>query len=171
LPKAIRPALLKKIKAKPLRARVYRIIARRYQHKLFSQEGSLPYGGCYNPPYQSGALYCALSEEICWLEIEKRNEGPLKRGSFKFIPIHLHLQKVLDLTDSRIRTQLNIKLESLIHPTDYRVTREIARLAREAGFEGILAPSSAGSGSIFAIFLDRLLPQSKVILRKSRRPH
>lgn len=167
MPKAIRPALLKKIKAKPFRAKVYRIIARHYQHKPLSQEGSQSYGGRYNPPYQFGALYCGLSEEICWLEIEKRHEGPLKRTSFKLIPIHLHLKKVLDLTDSRVRTQLNIKLESLIHPTDYSVTLKIARAAREAGFEGILAPSSAGSGSILAIFLDRLLPQSKVIVRKS----
>ncbi len=167
MPRAIRPALLKKIKAKPLRAKVYRIIALRYQHTPLSQEGSLSYGGRYNPPYQFGALYCGVSEEISWLEIEKRHEGPLKRSRFKLIPIHFHLQKILDLTDSRIRTQLNIKLESLTHPTDYTVTREIARIAREAGFEGILASSSAGSGNILAIFLDRLLPESKVIVRRS----
>jgi RES domain-containing protein len=171
LPKVIRPALLKKIKAKPLRARAYRIIARRYQHTPLSQEGSLSYGGRYNPPNQFGALYCGLSEEICWMEIEKRLEGPLKRSRFRLVPIYLYLQKVLDLTDSRIRTQLNIKLDSLIHPTDYRVTQEIARVAREAGFEGIHAPSSAGSGSILAIFLDRLLPQSKVIVKRSRKSH
>ena len=171
MPKAIRPALLKKIKAKPFRAKVYRIIARHYQHQPLSQERSLSYGGRYNPPYQFGALYCGLSEEICWLEIEKRHEGPLKRSRFKLIPIRLHLQKVLDLTDSRIRTELNIKFKSLIHPTDYSVTQKIARLAREAGFEGILAPSSSESGSILAIFMDRLLPQSKVRVRRSRRAH
>lgn len=161
MPKAIRPDLLKKTKAKHLKATVYRIISRHYQHKPLSQEGSLSYGGRYNPPYQFGALYCGFSEEICWLEIQKRHEGPLKRSRFKLLPIHVHLKKVLDLSDPRTRARLNIKLESLIHPADHSVTWEIARLAREAGFEGIIAPSSSGSGSILAIFMGRLPPQSR----------
>jgi RES domain-containing protein len=111
-------------------------------------------------------LYCCLSKEICWLEIEKRNEGRLKRKAFKLIPLNIRLQKVLDLTDPRIRNQLKIKLESIAHPADHTVTWQIARISREAGLEGILAPSSAGSGSILAIFMDRLLPLSKVVIRK-----
>ncbi len=136
-----------------------------------SLEGSLMLGGRYNPPYQFGAIYCGWNEETCWAEIEKRLEGPVKRARFNVIPIRVHLNKVLDLTDPTVLSELKVERQDLTHPTDYTLTRRIANMAREAGFEAILAPSSASPGTIIAIFSDRLDTRSKLAVVKRRKPH
>ena len=55
-------------------------------------------------------------------------------------------------------------LESLNFFTNepYVLTRQIAKEAREAGFEAIIAPSATGTGVILAIFSDCLDPRSRV---------
>jgi len=121
-------------------------------------------------PYQFGAVYCAQKEETCWAEIEKKFEGLVKRTRFSVVPIRVHLNKVLDLTDSRVLAKLKITLQDLTDPNDHALTRQIALSAREAGFEGIIAPSSAGPGTILAIFSDRLDSKSKVSIVKRRSP-
>ena len=154
--------LIGKIKQRKFRKRVYRIIARYYRQVPLSLEGSLIYGGRYNIPYQFGALYCGITEEVCWAEIEKRAEGPVKRSRFKVYQLQIYLQKVLDLTDPQVCTELKIDPESLMHQNQYILTRQIAKDAREEGYEAIIAPSATGTGVILVIFSDRLDPRSKV---------
>ncbi len=166
--KQIRPALLKKTPSRTLQIKVYRVIVS--QLAPLSLEGSLKFGGRYNTPYQFGAVYCAQKEETCWAEIEKKFEGPVKQSRFNVIPIRVHLNKVLDLTDPKVLSKLKITLQDLTLPNEYTLTRQIALSAREAGFEGIIAPSSAGPGTILAIFSDRLDSQSKLSIVKRRPP-
>lgn len=160
--------LLSKVKPKKLSARVFRIIARVYQHQPLSMEGSITFGGRYNPSYQFGALYFGLTREICWKEIEKKNEGPVKKTRFKLLPVRVSLQKVLDLTDSSNQKVLEIKNEDLIKPFDYDLTLRIAIKARQMGYEAVLAPSSAGEGKILAVFQDLLLQASTLKIEKKR---
>ena len=160
---------LRKIKPKRFQAKVYRILARHYQRQPLSLQGSLGLGGRYNPPYQFGALYCGLNEAVCWAEIEKKHEGPIRRERFKLIPLHVRLTKVLDLTDLELLGRLQVAPEALTDPTDHSFTRRIAHETREAGFEGILASSSAGPGTILAIFMDRMEAASKVKIATVRR--
>jgi len=162
----IRPASLKKAPSKTLRIKAYRVIASRLAP--LSLEGSLKFGGRYNTPYQFGAIYCGQKEETCWAEIEKKFEGPVKRTRFKVVPIRVYLNKVLDLTDPQVLSILKITLQDLMDPNDHTLTRQIALSARDAGFEGIMAPSSAGPGTILAVFSDRLDPQSKLTIVKPR---
>ncbi|HLG21460.1 MAG TPA: RES family NAD+ phosphorylase [Candidatus Manganitrophaceae bacterium] len=131
---------LRKIKPKGFQAKVYRILARHYQRQPLSLQGSLGLGGRYNPPYQFGALYCGLNEAVCWAEIEKKHEGPIRRDRFKLIPLHVRLTKVLDLTDLELLGRLQVAPEALTDPIDHSLTRRIAHEAREAGFEGIFWP-------------------------------
>lgn len=166
--KQIRPASLKKVPSRTLQIKAYRVIAS--QLAPLSLEGSLKFGGRYNTPYQFGAIYCAQKEETCWAEIEKKFGGPVKRTQFSVVPMRVHLKKVLDLTDSRILSKLKITLQDLTNPNDYTLTRQIALSAREAGFEGIIAPSSVGPGTILAILSDRLASQSKLSIAKRRHP-
>jgi len=165
--KQIRSEYLRKVKPKAFQETVYRVLVRRFSP--LSLEGSITFGGRYNPPYQFPALYCGFTPEICWSEIEKKIEGPIDRSRFKMTAIRVRLQKVLDLTDSKVLSALGIKPELLIHPTDHVLTRQIAILAREAGFEAILAPSSAGPEHILAIFSDRLSSKSKVEIVKRKK--
>jgi len=168
LSKSIHADRLGKIKPRRFRKRVYRIISRHYGHAPLSLEGSLIYGGRYNIPYQFGALYCGITKEVCWAEIEKKTEGPVKRSRFRVFQIQVYLQRVLDLTDSQICSELNIDTESLIQSTRYVLSQKIAKEAREAGFEAILTPSSTGGGAILAIFSDQLDPQSKLEIEGKR---
>ncbi|MEW6682228.1 MAG: RES family NAD+ phosphorylase [Nitrospirota bacterium] len=141
---------------------VVRIIADAYRDRPLSLEGSVLYGGRYNPPGEFGALYCGLTTETCWAELEHKHEGRLKRSAFRLVRLSVRLQRVLDLTASTVRDALDLPPEALTRPTDYALTRAIARSAREAGFEAILAPSAAGKGTILAIFTDRLAEGSGV---------
>lgn len=164
--KSVRSKRFGKIKPSKFRKRVYRIIARHYGQVPLSLEGSLIYGGRYNIPYQFGAIYCGITADVCWTEIEKKIEGPVKRSRFRVYQLQIYLQKVLDLTDPQVCTELKIYQESLIHPTQYVLTRQIAKEARNAGFEAIIAPSATGTGVILAIFSDSLDPRSRVEIVK-----
>ena len=131
-------------------------------------EGSITFGGRYNPSFQFGALYFGLTREICWKEIEKKNEGPVKKTRFKLFPVRVSLQKVLDLTDSSNQKVLEIKNEDLIKPFDYDLTQKIAIKARQMGYEAVLAPSSAGQGEILVVFQDLLLQGSTLKIEKKK---
>lgn len=142
-------------------------------------EGSLLYGGRYNPPSEFGALYCGSSSEICWAELENKHEGPLRRSAFRVVRVAVRLQRVLDLTERAVQAMLGVTSPDLTRRAEYTLTQAIARAAREAGFEAILAPSSTGTGAILAIFADRLDDRSRVAVgatparggvRPSRRP-
>lgn len=165
--KRVRSQTVEKVKPGIFKARVFRIVGRGIPP--LSLEGSVAYGGRYNPPYRFGALYCGLSEEICWSEIQKTLEGSVNRRRFAVVSISVHLHKILDLTDEKVLRQLKIESKFLIHPIDYNLTRRIAAAAREAGFEGILAPSARGPGRILAIFSDGLDRKSRISIVKKRR--
>lgn len=128
-------------------------------------EGSVWFGGRYNPPGEFGALYCGLTTETCWAELETKHEGRLKRGGFRVVRVSVRLQRLLDLTASTVQDSLGLTADALTRPSDYALTRAIARSAREAGFEAILAPSAAGMGTILAIFADRLGEGSRVAMK------
>lgn len=131
-------------------------------------EGSIAFGGRYNPPWQFGALYFGLTQEICWQEIEKKNDGPVKQSRFKLFPVRVSLQKVLDLSDPSVRETLELEKEDLIKPFDYELMRKIAIRVRKMGYEAILAPSSVGEGKILAVFRDLLLPGSTLKIEKKK---
>ena len=137
-------------------------MAAAYRDRALSLEGSLLVGGRYNPPFEFGALYGGQSPELCWAELEKKHEGPLKRGAFHIMPLAVRLRRVLDLTDPTTCDHLGLTPEEITRPAEYTVTRAIARAARAAGFEAILA-----------IFTDRLGAGSTVTdgsARARRRP-
>ena len=74
------------------------------------------------------------------------------------------LSKVLNLNNSEVRKMLKVTLKELCgapwdNSTTETLTQVIGRLAYEAGFEAILAPS-AGGGQNLNIFRQNLLPGS-----------
>lgn len=52
------------------------------------------------------------------------------------------LNKVLDLSNEKIRQQLGVDLKSITHREDYETTHQLGTIAKELGFDGIIAPSS-----------------------------
>ena len=162
MPARVHLRALRAIRPRRFEAAVSRVVAEVYRDRALSLEGSLLYGGRYNPPSEFGALYCGLSPEICWAELENKHEGPLKRSAFRVVRVAVRLQRVLDLTDRAVQEILGVTPEDLTRPANYALTQTIAKAARDAGFEAILASSSTGTGAILAIFTDQIDERSRV---------
>ncbi len=65
---------------------------------------------------------------------------------------HIHDLKVLDLTDPTVRERLGVTEEKLTND-DLSLCQAIAEEARDAGFQGMLAPSAALPGeTTLAVF-------------------
>lgn len=73
---------------------------------------------------------------------------------------------VLDLTDSRVREAVGLEAGDLTGD-DYTSSQTIAAAARDAGFEGVLAPSAALPGRttlvVFARALDSVYPAASQV--------
>lgn len=125
-------------------------------------EGSQLYGGRYNPKGAFGALYFGQGRDICLAEVRKATAGRAL-GPFVLASVAVDLQRVLDLTDQAVLHRLDLPPEDLVGP-DWAPTQELGRLARQAGFEGLLVPSAAAPGTNLVLFPDRLDPASSVRL-------
>ncbi|MFQ6090246.1 MAG: RES domain-containing protein, partial [Candidatus Bipolaricaulia bacterium] len=100
--------------------------------------------------------------QVCRAEIRRRVTDPkFLRQPLVCAEVQVTLRKVLDLSDDRVLRELGIERGDLMRVTgdeaeDYRLTREIARAARAAGFEALKVPSVTTCGSNLVVFSDRL---------------
>ncbi len=69
--------------------------------------------------------------------------------------IQANLNRVLDLTDDTILSNLGLQTQDLIRD-DYQLTNEIGEAAHEQRFQAVLAPSATGVDSVIAIFTENL---------------
>jgi len=137
---------------------------------IVSTKGSFDKGGRYNFPGTFGVLYLSCDIHTSFEEIKKY----LLRHGFEvdtllpciIVSIKVNLNCVLDLTDATMRRRLGITKQSLIDPDwekrydldkEEALTQQIGRLAREAGFEAILAPSAVWRGNNLNVFPDCVL--------------
>lgn len=75
------------------------------------------------------------------------------------LTLELSLRRILDLTDESVRRDWGLSTED-IRSNHYGRCQEIARAARDDGYEAIRFPSARGAGENYAVFLDRLVPGS-----------
>lgn len=128
---------------------------------LFSNgERALRVGGRYNPADEFGALYLAESEDACRAEVMRRIDPDVTLSLGK---LEIDLEAVCDLTDPAVRQALRVSHAELVGD-DWSITQKIGRTLRNAGFEGLLAPSAAGPYAVLVIFKDRLRPKSSIRL-------
>jgi RES domain-containing protein len=134
------------------------------RHPL-SGAGARSQGGRWNPPQSFATLY--LADRQATVEAEFRRMAT-RQGLHpsQFLPrriyrLDVELQAVVDLTkpESLPQELADIDLSS----DDLTATQAVGEAAQYLGREAILAPSAAGEGSVLAVFIDRLLPQSRVI--------
>jgi RES domain-containing protein len=145
---------LRGVRGVPLRGRFWRAVA--LGQDVLDTSGNRASGGRYNPPGEFGALYCSDSRELCL-----REEATHGEGTVHVMPIEVSLELVLDLADPRLCRALDVAHAELV-AEDHRTTRELGRIAREAGFEALLAPAAGGPGRNLVVFLNRLAPGSRV---------
>jgi len=74
--------------------------------------------------------------------------------------LEIELQAVVDLTRSASLPPALAHLD--LASDDLTATQAIGEAAQYLGREAILAPSAAGEGNVLAVFIDRLLPGSRV---------
>ena len=160
----------KQIKPASLTGTFFRSVSIKHSDNILNTDGSLEYGGRYNPMQEFGALYMSSSKEICKKEITRKQKenllAPQTIGKIK-----VSLTKIIDLTKAGTLKKLGIKKEDLIQDKDkngWELPREIARAAYLAGYEAILAPSIIPKGRNLIIF-DKYLPATKLtILSKTQ---
>lgn len=123
-------------------------------------------GGRYNPAGEFGAVYVSQTREGAIRELDRQIEklGIRRHDLLLRVLLILELQakNVLDLTDERVREAWGTSIEELTRDDDYTHCHEVARSARQAGYEVIRFPAFDAGSVHFAVFLDRLRPGSRL---------
>lgn len=147
----------------------YRMVSDYRKEEIDETAHTVLYSWRYNPKGEFGVLYlsktpeCAYREKLKQVDGKKKNLKPQVVGRFK-----IKLPRCLDLTNHKNREYLGLLIEDLIDQTDFSVTQSIAREARQAGFEAIIAPSAIGEDCYtMVIFKDKLQSPSYCICDKA----
>lgn len=135
----------------------------RGRHPL-SGAGARSQGGRWNPPQSFATLYLADSEAAVEAEFRRMAERQGLSIS-QFLPrriyrLEVELQAVVDLTGATALPPALAEADFL--GEDLSTTQAVGEAAQYLGREAILAPSAAGPGLVLAVFIDRLLPDSRV---------
>jgi RES domain-containing protein len=124
-------------------------------------EASRDAPGRFHVQREFGAVYVAADRETTVAELDHRarmvglsREDLLPR---LLLTLELAASRILDLTDQDVRSAWGLTVEDL-GADDYARCQEVARAARDDGFEAIRFPSARGTGHNYAVFLDRLAP-------------
>lgn len=126
-------------------------------------EASRSAEGRFRVRREFGAVYVAADRETAFAELDHRarmaglrREGPPAPASAH---LELAVRRVLDLTDEEVRRAWGLTLDDL-GSDDYARCQDVARAARDDGYEAIRFPSARGGGENYALVLDRLAPGS-----------
>ena len=103
-----------------------------------------------------GAVYGGTTKKTAVAEVKHYDDKfgyDTEDRKYKYKDVEL--DDVLDLTDPKVRDAMGVSLDDLTAtgPGQYNVTHEIGRLAEDAGFKAILAPSARNtSGANVIVF-------------------
>jgi RES domain-containing protein len=126
-------------------------------------EASRDAEGRFHVRREFGAIYVAADRETALAELDhKARMAGLSREDLLprlLLMLDLAVRRILDLTDEDVRRAWGLTTDDL-EGNDYARCQEIARAARDDGYEAIRFPSARGAGENYAIFLDRLAPGS-----------
>lgn len=140
---------------------MYRHYAPNYQP--LSGDGARLNGGRWNPRNSFGVVYTAFDLPTLDREFERsvamsRMARPLPRT---LATITVRLRRVLDLTDERVRDALGVETVDLVGD-DVSTPQAIGEAAHHLGFEGIVAPSATGEGTVLALFVGSRSAESEI---------
>jgi RES domain-containing protein len=170
----LKQALRKCLKlAAPWAGVTYRSAAIHYANRddLLTGAGSKIEGARWNPPESVSTVYTALEIQTAVEEAlaHHRYYGYPEQTALPrvLVSIRVSLQRVLNLTNQRLRRSLGVSRDQLLRD-DWRLANEsgqesmtqaIGRLAWDAEWEGLLAPSAAHPGGVnLVIFPGNLSP-------------
>lgn len=135
------------------------------RHPL-SGAGARLQGGRWNPPESFSTLYLGLSQATVVAEFYRMAERQ-GRAPEDFLPRQMHRYEVtlavaLDLRPEAARDSVGLTADAL-HALDAKRCQEVGEAAHYLGFEGIIAPSATGTGTVLAVFFESLRAESNVV--------
>jgi RES domain-containing protein len=135
------------------------------RHPL-SGAGARLYGGRWNPPQSFSTLYLAFEQDTVVAEFYRLAERQ-GRAPEDFLPRQMHryeitLAAALDLRPAAAQDSLGLTPDAL-RALDARRCQEIGAAAHYLGFEGIIAPSATGVGTVIAVFFESLRAESNIL--------
>jgi len=146
-----------------IEARAFRHIAEA-RHPL-SGAGARVHGGRWNPPDSFATLYLALEKDTAIAEFRRLAarqlrsvDDFLRRRVYRY---EVSLAGVLDLRVQTARAVVELS-DAELAADDAVVCRRIGEAAQYLGLEAVIAPSATGSGTVLAVFFDRLRADSYV---------
>lgn len=146
---------------------VYRVVKPGYPP--LSTDGSRKAGRRFNPPGEFGALYCSLKPPTANAEVahnlRARGAKPEQESDWWEYTIRVQLHRVLDLTNSSVRSALSLE-SAVLFPRDQGATQALARKIREAGFQAIIVPSAVTPSEKNLVVFDDALQGLQVLSSK-----
>lgn len=140
------------------------------RHDLVSCADPAKGPGRYHRTGEPGVWYASNQEQAAWAELFRHfhDDGvdPFEvRRRIGRVSVSI---TVLDVTDASVRSHLDIDADELVGD-DLTATQQLAAAARDAGFEGVLAPSAALPGrttlAVFARALGGVTSESSQVRR------
>ena len=157
----------------------YRAVWREFadQNCIIQAVGSFIAGGRYNIEAHFGVLYLSCDPKTSIEEsVQSIYASPTEMAGNlprMVVGLKVELSKVLKLTRESVLMPTKLRKIDLVDPhwaskglgTDKEaITQTVGKAAKTAGFEAILVPSARRDGCNLNIFLDNLLPTSKISL-------
>lgn len=144
------------------RKRYYRVVSKAFESNIDDIGPAFLHGWRYNPKQEFGVLYLSITEECCVRERQRHfNVGADAFKSLVTGVFRVDVKKCLDLTAAAVLEGIGVNQEELLLENDFAVPQAVAREARSAGFEALIAPSAAGREcQSLVVFKDKLNPPS-----------
>jgi len=124
-----------------------------------SGEGRVFTAGRYNPPGRFPVHYICQSRPCAVAELMRLGErqaigveGLLPRVLYRY---EIELDRVLDLTDGEVRSQVGIGADVLTG-RDWTACEDLGVAAHALGANGINSPSATGVGEVLAVFVQHV---------------
>ena len=137
------------------------------KRRLLQVDDPASYRGRFHRVGDAATWYSSLTTRDAWAQLFRHTSGGVDTFEVKRRIGHALVSGlvVLDLTDKRIRRAVGIRLTEL-RSNNHAECQKVAREARAAGLEGILAPSAALRAETTLVVFDRAL--KKIAERDAR---
>lgn len=129
------------------------------RHDPLSGEGARLNGGRFNAPDSFPVLYIGRTRPCAVAELQRLGdrhavgaEGLLPRQLYRY---DIRLERVLDLTDAEVRSEVGVGLEVLTGP-DWTACQELGATTHALSGQAILSPSAAGVDDVLAVFVQHI---------------
>lgn len=121
----------------------------------------------YNIASQFGALYFGDRAEVCKATLEKRGHLANRRLAYTLLSFDVHVDGILDLTNTEVLQLLRIHREELLHTREkssaYLTPQAVAMAAYQSRrTRGLSAPDVTETGNTLVLYPARILIQDCV---------